>query len=239
MTTEAIILAGGAGTRLQKIVADLPKPMALVNGKPFLEYLLTYLSGFNISHVVLSVGYKAEIIQQYFGNNFGEIKLSYATEKQPIGTGGGIRLALKQTLSKHVFILNGDTFFNADLNALKKKHLQNKANLTMALKKIEDSSRYGTVKINESKKILGFAEKIENKKNALINGGVYLINKESFLDLRFPEKFSFEKEYMEKYVGEKKFYGLVFDTYFIDIGIPETYKKAQSDFLNEFGKKEK
>jgi len=234
MNTNAIILAGGAGTRLKQAVPDKPKPMALVNGKPFLEYVLNYLTRFRVSHVVLSIGFKAEQIQNHFGNKFGKLKISYAIEKQPLGTGGGIQLALQKTNAENVFILNGDTFFDADLDKIEKFHVSKKANLTVALKKVEDASRYGTVVTNKNGCIIQFREKKEGEKNALINGGVYLIDKKSFLSYNFPEKFSFEKEFLEKQVGKKGFYGLPFNTYFIDIGIPETYKKAQTDLLNEF-----
>jgi D-glycero-alpha-D-manno-heptose 1-phosphate guanylyltransferase len=218
-------------------VPDKPKPMALVNGKPFLEYLLNYLARFGISHVVLSVGYKAEHIQNYVGSAFGKLKISYAFEKQPLGTGGGIQLALQETKTENIFILNGDTFFNVGLDSIEYMHLKKEADLTMALKKVEDASRYGTVITDVNSRIIEFREKIAGKKNALINGGIYLINKRSFLGNNFPEKFSFEKDFLEKQVGEKQFFGLPFDAYFIDIGLPETYKKAQTDFLDEFSEK--
>lgn len=237
MNSDAIILAGGAGTRLKQAVPDKPKPMALVNGKPFLEYLLNYIVRFGISHAVLSIGYKAAQIKNHFGNNFGRLKISYAIEKQPLGTGGGIQLALQKTNTENVFILNGDTFFNADLHEIEKFHVEKKAKLTVALKKVEDALRYGTVVINQNGCIVQFREKAAGERNALINGGIYLINKKSFLSHGSPEKFSFEKDYLEKQVREKNFFGLPFDAYFIDIGLPETYLKAQTDFLDEFSEK--
>lgn len=234
MYKEAIILAGGIGTRLKEVVPDSPKPMALINGKPFLEYLLKYLSKNGITHVILSVGFKAEQIQNYFKNKFNNLEIIYSVEKQPLGTGGGIRLALQKAKTENVFIVNGDTLFNIDLQKITDFHKKNNSDLSIALNKIDDSSRYGTILIDDNNKIIRFKEKNEKKISALINGGTYLISKTQFLKLNLPEKFSFEKDYLEKYFETQRFYGIEFNNYFIDIGIPETYKLAQSDFLNGF-----
>jgi len=236
MSTEAIVLAGGMGTRLKSVVPDKPKPMALINGKPFLEYLLNYLAQNGISHVILSVGFKAEQVYDYFGNSYANMDLSYAFEKNPLGTGGGIRLALQKAKTNNVFIVNGDTLFNVSLKKLDELHIKNKSDLSIALKEVEDGSRYGTITTNKSDKINSFKEKKEKKEKALINGGTYLLSKDTFMNLDFPEKFSFEKDFMEKYFEQLNFYGSAFNDYFIDIGIPETYEKAQIDFLNEFDK---
>ncbi len=234
MNNEAIILSGGVGTRLKTVVPDKPKPMAIINGKPFLEYLLNYLAKNGITHVILSVGFKAEQIQDYFGNKYRNLDISYAVENQPLGTGGGIHLALQKAKSENVFIINGDTLFNVNLQNLSKIHKQYNADLTIALNKVEDGSRYGTILTDDSDKIVSFQEKQKEKRIALINGGTYLISKKTFLNINFPEKFSFEKDFLERYFNKHSFYGITFDNYFIDIGIPETYKKAQVDFLNEF-----
>ena len=236
MSSEAIVLAGGIGTRLKKVVSDLPKPMASINGKPFLEYLINYLAKNEISHVILSVGYKSEHIKNHFVNEFKSVKISYATEEIPLGTGGGIRLALQQAKTNNVFIVNGDTLFNIDLQKLANAHHSKNAALSVALRKMVDGSRYGSVIIDENNRIKAFKEKNAEAKNVLINGGTYLIEKSHFLDTKFPDKFSFEKEYLEKYFDTNKFYGFEFDDYFIDIGLPSTYKQAQNDFLNEFTK---
>jgi len=235
MCNEAIVLAGGAGTRLKEVVADKPKPMALINNKPFLEYLLNYLAKNGIVHVILSVGFKAEQIQNYFGNKYRNLKISYATEDQPLGTGGGIRLALQNAKTENIFIVNGDTLFNVNLQKISDFHKKNKSDLTIALNEVKDGSRYGSILIDNTHKIVNFEEKKETKQEAMINGGTYLLSKRSFLNINFPEKFSFEKDFLEKYYNIKRFYGIVFSDYFIDIGIPETYKQAQTDFLNEFG----
>ncbi|MFX0195930.1 MAG: sugar phosphate nucleotidyltransferase, partial [Candidatus Hodarchaeota archaeon] len=111
MVKETIILAGGSGTRLQKVVQDVPKPMADINGSPFLEYLLCYLNKQEIKKVILSVGYKYRVIQDYFGTEYKDLVLEYSIEKEPLGTGGGIKKALNLVKSDDVYIINGDTFF--------------------------------------------------------------------------------------------------------------------------------
>lgn len=234
MSNEAIILAGGKGTRLRKVVSDIPKPMANINGKPFLEYLFHYLSKNGITHIILSVGYKAELIRGYFGPEFNSVKISYANEETPLGTGGGILLAMQQAKSEDVFIINGDTLFNINLQKLAQHHYKKNAALSVALRKMEDGSRYGSVVIDEKNRIKAFREKNANAGNVLINGGTYLIDRTLFLKTKFPDKFSFEKDYLEKYFNTTKFYGFEFDEYFIDIGLPSAYEQAQNDFLNEF-----
>ncbi|MFM7022515.1 MAG: nucleotidyltransferase family protein [Flavobacteriales bacterium] len=229
MHKEAVILAGGFGTRLQTVVADVPKPMAPVKGKPFLEYLLNYAIKQGIEHVVLSTGYKHEIIENYFGSYYKNISLSYAQEIAPLGTGGGIQLALKKCKESNVVVLNGDSFFDADLKALEEKHNEANSEFSIAAKKMYHFNRYGILQISGSR-ITAFEEK-RQVDEGLINAGVYIIDREKFLALHLPEKFSMEKDYMEKYFASHSFHAFEFDGYFIDIGIPEDYERAQRDLL--------
>ncbi|MCX6181642.1 MAG: nucleotidyltransferase family protein [Bacteroidetes bacterium] len=228
MLKEAVILAGGFGTRLQSVVADVPKPMAPVNSKPFLEYLLNYALNQGIQHVVLSTGYKHEVIENYFGNSYKSLSISYAQETSPLGTGGGIQLALKKCTEKNVVVLNGDSFFEVDLNALEQKHLAAKSEFSIAAKKMFNFNRYGILQTNGSR-IIAFEEKREVAEG-LINAGVYIIDREQFLALNLAEKFSMEKDYMERFFTSHQFNAFEFEGYFIDIGIPEDYEKAQRDF---------
>jgi D-glycero-alpha-D-manno-heptose 1-phosphate guanylyltransferase len=236
MINEAVILAGGMGTRLKEMVPDKPKPMADINGRPFLEYLVNYLEENTISRIIFSLGFKADIIISYFKNRYKNIDIEYVVEDIPLGTGGGIVNALRKVTGTDVFILNGDTLFKIDLKKMARFHSSNEAFLTMALKKNETGSRYGSVIIDEAFQIKAFTEKEQNAGNALINGGIYLLSKDNFLQESLPEKFSFEKDFLEKYFLKKRFYGVPFDNYFIDIGTPSTYKLAQTDFLNEFNR---
>lgn len=234
---EVIILAGGLGTRLRSIVSEVPKCMAPVAGKPFLWYLLKYLTRFDVSKVVLSVGYLREVIFRWIDEVKGEFPFSfeYAVEEEPLGTGGGIRLAMNQIKQKEAIILNGDTFFDVDLQKLYDFHKSKSASyLTIALKPMENFDRYGTVTISPEGRILCFNEKQPCVKGD-INGGVYVLSKkEAFFD-GLPKKFSFENDVMQNKCGVNGcLFGEVHNGYFIDIGIPEDYKKADIDFMSMF-----
>jgi D-glycero-alpha-D-manno-heptose 1-phosphate guanylyltransferase len=227
---EAIILAGGLGTRLKGVVNDLPKSMASVNGHPFLEYLLNYLLGQGIHRIILSVGYKRDLIQSYFKDHYKGMTITYAIEEEPLGTGGGIKNAFKLVESDLAFSLNGDSLFRIDFQAMLRMHSSSGADLTLALRYLEDTARYGTVKINTDKQITGFMEKDPDSGAGYINGGVYLINKDFIDKEEFPEIFSLEKDCFEKYYDKARIFAYLSKGYFLDIGIPEDYQKAQDDF---------
>lgn len=229
MIKEAIILAGGLGTRLQHIIPDLPKPMAPVCGNPFLKYVIEYLSKQNLKHLILSVGYKHKVISNYFGNKFKDMKISYACEKEPLGTGGAINFALTKTTTENIAIINGDTLFCVDFKKLFEEYLQRDAYIALALKPMKNFDRYGAVKIDKQNRITGFEEK-SFMKNGYINGGVSIFKKSFLKQFSFSLKFSFEKEVLEKYYKKYPFYGFSFNNYFIDIGIPEDYEKAKAEF---------
>lgn len=227
---EAIILAGGFGTRLQHVVNDVPKPMAPVNGLPFLAYLLDKLNIAGVTHVILSTGYKHEYIENYFHNKYKSIDISYSRETTPLWTGGAIKLALRLTQSENILVLNGDTLFDIDFNHFLNFHTEQNTNLSVALRPIEQVERYGCVQTNAQKQIIGFSEKGEYKGKGLINGGIYLIKRSLFDGMNLPDKFSFEKEILEKIHYTQSIYGEEFNSYFLDIGIPEDYYKAQQEF---------
>lgn len=221
---EAIILAGGKGTRLKSVIQDIPKPMAPIDGEPFLKYILKYLQKNNIERVILSVGYKWNVIQEYFGDKFENIEIVYSIEDEPLGTGGAIKKAMAKVVNRQVFIINGDTFFNVDLEALT---LKDDSKLILSLKEMRNFDRYGCVESNNENFVLSFTEK-KYKKTGNINGGIYLASKNIFDDYNLEEKFSFEK-FMEDNFQKLKITIKVFENYFIDIGIPEDYTKAQNE----------
>ncbi|MCX6250979.1 MAG: nucleotidyltransferase family protein [Bacteroidetes bacterium] len=227
---EAIILAGGFGTRLKSVVDDIPKSMALVNGHPFLEYLLNYLTGQGIHKVIFSVGYKNEQIRDYFKDHYKGMQICYAIEDEPLGTGGGIKNAFMQVDGDLAYTMNGDSLFRLDFSAMHKLHTTSVADITIALRYFTETDRYGTVKIDDNRKITGFIEKIEGLGGGYINGGVYLINRSFFEKQDFPQKFSIEKDCFEKFCKEARIFGYLSRGYFLDIGIPEDYQKAQDDF---------
>lgn len=228
---ECIILAGGFGTRLQSVVNDVPKCMAEVAGKPFLEHLFHYIEGQNIDHVILSLGYMADVVIGWLENvktsyNF---KISYVVENKPLGTGGAIKLAFEEVSAEYAFIINGDTFFDVNMASLMGAFEKSKADVLIALKPLSDFDRYGSVQLDNSMRIIQFEEK-KYIKEGLINGGVYLVSGNIFSKLDLPENFSFEKDIMEAHLKDLYIYGSIQDTYFIDIGIPSDFEKANNDF---------
>jgi D-glycero-alpha-D-manno-heptose 1-phosphate guanylyltransferase len=226
---EAIILAGGLGTRLQGVVVDIPKPMAMVAQKPFLSYLLDYCLSAKIEKIVLAVGYKYEVIQAFYGNQYKGIQLEYAIEHEPLGTGGAIWNAFQHITTDTALLLNGDSVFFVDVQKFYLNHIQNDADISLSLKPMRDFDRYGTVELSQNR-IVNFWEK-QPTKQGIINAGVYLINKNIIQKYPQNDKFSFEKDILEKYVRQLTLIGFVDDGYFIDIGIPEDYQKAQEDFI--------
>ncbi|MBT0858551.1 nucleotidyltransferase family protein [Campylobacter coli] len=215
---QAIVLAGGLGTRLRSVVQDLPKPMAPINGKPFLAFVLEYLKKQGIAEIILSVSYKHELIQEYFKDEFHGVKIHYNIEKELLGTGGAIKDTLK-FVKNEAYVLNGDTLFNIDL---KKLALDN-SKICIALKQMQNSDRYGTVNVDDQGFVTSFEEKVF-KKQSLINGGIYLLKRDIFDTFDLEKKFSFE-EFLQKNYKVLKMQTQIFDDYFIDIGIPEDYER--------------
>ena len=228
---DVIILAGGLGTRLRSVVSELPKCMAPVCGKPFLSYILDYLEKFNIAKVILSVGYLRDSIIQFIDNQKDNYNFDFdfAMEDTPLGTGGGIKLALSKTTSQNVLVLNGDTFFDVDVNALIINHLESEKDITIALKPMENFERYGNVILDKNGNVVEFQEKKFCAKGQ-INGGVYVMKRKNDMMNGLPEKFSFETEVLQKQAKMLNVNGYISDTYFIDIGIPEDYAKANVEF---------
>lgn len=226
---ECIVLAGGFGTRLQSVVADVPKCMAPVNERPFLHYLFNYLEEYNCTKVILSLGYKHEVVLEWLKSQERPFEVDYVIEDEPLGTGGAVQLAMQKATDEDVVILNGDTMFRVDLEQLFQFHQSRKAEVSIALKQLEKFDRYGSVDVGDDMHIASFEEK-KYKEIGLINGGIYVINKQALSQKRLPQKFSLEKDYFEAFVGERNMFGLVSDTYFIDIGIPVDYQQAQKDF---------
>ncbi len=227
---EAIILAGGFGTRLKQVLNDRPKSMALINGRPFLEYLLDFLLASGVNRAVLSVGYMRDMIMNHFGSRYRTMLIDYAVEEEPMGTGGGIRLALWKVEGMRAFALNGDSLFRVDLNRMMQAHAKKRADISIALRELQDTSRYGRVKMNKNRRIEGFEEKQQDAGPGYINGGIYIIEKLFLMEPEFRGRFSIEKDCFEHYVSSAKMFGFPSKAYFLDIGIPETYKKAQDDF---------
>ena len=219
---EVIVLAGGLGTRLRSVVHDIPKCMAPVSGQPFLYYLLTWLSGEGATHVVFSVGYLREQVISYVQWQKWPFKVSFAIEEEPLGTGGGIRKALEYCSEEQVFVVNGDTFYPVQL-----RRMPSLSPVTLALKPMKSFERYGAVQL-DGVQVTAFREK-QYCAEGLISGGVYSLRPSLVKLEQLPEKFSFEREVLEPHSKAGGLTGWVNDAYFLDIGIPEDYARAQQE----------
>jgi D-glycero-alpha-D-manno-heptose 1-phosphate guanylyltransferase len=226
---EVIILAGGMGTRLKNVLNGEPKCLARINGKPFLSILINQLLSFNVVRFIFSLGYGSESVKKYILENHNDIEYVFCTEPEPLGTGGAIRLALEFSKHRYVFIVNGDSYFDIDIEEIFNFAKRNESPFTIALNRVSSNIRYGNVEINESNKIISFHEKKESK-NVLINSGYYILdkNKINFSDYNY--KFSLESDFFESKFRGIEINGIEFKSKFIDIGIPEDYKKAQKFF---------
>lgn len=224
---QAIVLAGGFGTRLQSVVKDVPKPMApITEDKPFLLYLLRQLKKNKFTKVVLAVGYLHEVIEDYFHNEFEGMEIVYSLEDTPLGTGGCIKQALQYIDDDYVYIFNGDTYFDVDISKMKTDK-----DAMIACKYLEDFSRYGKVSIDDGR-IVGFLEKKEHE-TGYINGGIYLFKKNIFDKFNLPTRFSLEKDVFEAKINDLYIEAYKSSDYFMDIGIPSDYFQFIEDFKDE------
>jgi len=226
---KVVILAGGFGTRLKSIVKDVPKPMADIGGVPFIELLILNMIKYGAEEFIICVSHKKEVIIEYFGSSYRGIPIKYSVENTPLGTGGAIKQAFEVYGINNAVVINGDSFVKMDY----RKFYSDFKNETfaIALKYVQDASRYGLVNTKDGKAIK-FEEKTNNINAGYINAGIYLINKELWEMYSLSGKFSFEKDILEQYIKEYNPKFLETDEYFIDIGIPKSYKKACKDFVN-------
>jgi D-glycero-alpha-D-manno-heptose 1-phosphate guanylyltransferase len=226
MNIPALILAGGMGTRLKNVISDVPKPMAPVNNRPFLEHLIKYVSDYGINRFILSVGYKKESIIRHFGLNFGNSKIIYAPEEKPLGTGGALKNALNYFSDDNFLVLNGDTWFAMNYAVFLKKTAQNPCSL--AIRKEWNKNRYGSVAVDDKFRVTGFYEKNEVSNSDWMNAGVYFFNRSELLRY-FPadEAFSLERDVLPNMARAGDLFGIPMVGDFIDIGIPEDYERAK------------
>lgn len=227
---EAIILAGGFGTRLKTVVKDLPKPMALVAGRPFLSILLELLARNGFSRIILSLGYKAEIVVEHFGNSFAGMELVYEIEDSARGTGGAIQFALRHCRDDHVFVFNGDTFLDLEVDDVESLWRANRKPVIVT-RQASDAFRYGLIESN-SDRVIGFSEK-NVAGPGMVNAGCYVLPVNIFDGFEKELPFSIEADFFSKEVKHHFFNIFITDGYFIDIGIPEDYERAQTE-LEEF-----
>lgn len=232
---EAVILAGGYGTRLQNVLKDRPKPMAPINGKPFLEYLILFLRSQGIQKIILAVGYMKEAIIKYFDDGMKfNVDIEYSVEERPLGTGGAIKKATSKLTSNTFLCVNGDSFADVNVFSLYEFHNNKGAVASLALINQDNNTRYGSVEVDASERVVNFKEKSSNG-TAIINAGFYIFEKQIF-ELMETDVFSLEYDLLPKLVN-LGLYGKKMSGYFVDIGTPEDYLALRSDptkFLYHF-----
>lgn len=226
---EAILLAGGLGTRLKSVVSDRPKPMALIEGKPFMEYVVRQLSRYRITDIIFAVGYKGSMVEEYFqdGSPYG-FHASYAYEEELLGTAGAIKNAGKLMKGDQAYVLNADTFYQIDYGKLMSLKQDGNLDMALVLRQVADVSRYGQAVLTGNR-LTGFNEKTQESRPGTINGGIYLISR-SLLDEIPKGKVSLEHDMIPRWMREgKRLGGIVNEGYFIDIGVPDDYFKFIQD----------
>jgi len=224
----AAVLAGGFGTRLRPVVADRPKVVATVRGRPFLSYLLDQIADAGIRDVVICSGYRGEAIPDIFGSKFRDMELHYSRELQPLGTAGALRQAVPFFDSDIVLVLNGDSYCDVELEKFEQWHRARRAAASIVLSEVEDSSRFGSVRLAADGQILGFAEK-GNQGKGWINAGIYLLPVEWISNLPEGVPISLERDCFPKWIG-RSFSGFAQGGRFLDIGTPESYRDADTFF---------
>jgi D-glycero-alpha-D-manno-heptose 1-phosphate guanylyltransferase len=237
MIKEAILLAGGLGTRLRSAVPELPKCLAPVRGRPFIAYVTDYFRQQGIERFIFALGYKSDHFDDFFRSEFPNGGYAVSLEKVPLGTGGAIRQACGLSIEKTVLILNGDTFFRIGLKALSDFHEEKRADCSLCLRPMTDFDRFGVVELDDEARVSRFREK-QYYQAGLINGGVYALDRATFFQEKWPPVFSFEKDYLEKPtsggqdcpIAGRRLFGLVQPAYFIDIGIPDDYRRVQEEY---------
>ena len=222
---QAIVLAGGFGTRLRARVSEVPKPMAPIGGRPFLEYLLDRLHKAGCTHAVLATGYLHGVIEQHFGSSYRGMAVSYSQETTPLGTGGAVLQALRGLPDEPALVMNGDTWLNQDLASFVSWARERAPADCVLLRRVDDIARYGSVLL-EGERIVRFGEK-NGSGPGLINAGIYWLHSASFERYVFPPSFSLENDHFQAHLAALDLRGMVTDAPFIDIGVPEDYDRAQ------------
>lgn len=233
---QAILLAGGLGTRLRSVVSDRPKPMALIENRPFMEYVVHELSRHGITDIIFAVGYKGSMVEEYFGDGSrfpaadgsGPLTIRYSYEEELLGTAGAIRQAGRLVTEDSFFVLNADTFYQIDYSRLVRLKEEKQLEMALVLRQVPDVSRYGAAVLT-GQMLTAFNEKTSKAHPGTINGGIYLMDR-SLMETIPEGKVSLENEMIPRWLSEKRrLGGVVNDGYFIDIGIPEAYFQFMDD----------
>ena len=230
---DCVILCGGLGKRLRSVVDDVPKVMAQVEGRPFLDFIIEYLKGQGIQRIVLCTGYKADVIENYYRDHDFGIVIDFSREEESLGTGGAVKNARAIVLSDPFFVCNGDSFLSADFQAFLDFHKEKESDVSMVVVQAGERKDFGSVEVDTNTgQITSFTEKREHHSGALVNAGIYCFNQAMFSRLPQDAKFSLENDFFPSLAGNK-FYGHYVDEFFFDIGTPERYKLAQQKLTKE------
>ena len=228
--TEVVILAGGKGTRLKSVVYDRPKPMAEINGAPFLCHLMDYWVGQGAKHFILSVGFMKEFVSRYFGNVYKEIPITYVEEEKPLGTGGALIKSITTVSDQEFVLTNGDTLAAINFAEMFKEHNRFSADLTMSVFMQISDMKHGTVAIGRNGEVTRFEEKPKGCSAKWVNGGTYIVTKDLIGD-RWPKgkNISFETEMMTEFIEQnRRIYAYQSEAEFIDIGDPDDFLRSGS-----------
>jgi D-glycero-alpha-D-manno-heptose 1-phosphate guanylyltransferase len=231
----AAILAGGLGTRLRSRIADRPKVLALVHGRPYLTYLLEQLAGAGVRTVVLLTGYLADQIRSAFGDSYAGLRLIHSCEPSPLGTAGALRLALPYLSSSTTLLLNGDSYCAASLHEFWRYHQRQAADLSLVLTEVEECSRYGCVHRGTDGRVLRFEEKNRAGGVGWVNAGIYLINRPLIQEIPADVPVSLERDMGPMWADNNRCFGFPCWGRFLDIGTPESYAQAEAFFAGSFG----
>jgi NDP-sugar pyrophosphorylase family protein len=227
--TTALILAGGLGTRLRSVVADLPKVLAPVHGRPFLACLLDQLADAGLTHAVLCTGYRADLVEAAFGAKYRSLTLEYSQEASPLGTGGALRLAIDRVRSQTVLAMNGDSFVDVDIPSFFSEHVRSRLESSLLLTKVIDTARYGCVTMDCSGRVLNFEEKGARHGAGWINAGVYLIDRSLLENVPGGVAVSLERDLLPQWIAGR-LGGIPCRGKFLDIGTPESFAETETFF---------
>lgn len=225
----AVVLAGGLGTRLRSVVADRPKPLAEIAGRPFLEYVLDQVRRAGITEVVLSTGHRAELVEAAFGNGSAlGMSISYSVEREPLGTAGALRQLRPRLGGMPLLVMNGDSYFDVPLDELITFHGSRPATVSMALRAVEDAGRYGSVRLGEAGRVIEFVEKRAAGEPGVINGGIYIFGPDVLGLIPDLTPLSLEREVFPALI-DRGIFGRTFEGFFVDIGLPSEYEALRAN----------
>lgn len=229
METTALILAGGLGTRLRSVVADVPKVLAPVHGRPFLACLLDQLADAGLRHAVLCTGYRADLIEAAFGDSYRSLTLEYSQETEPLGTGGALRLAASRARSETILAMNGDSFIDADIPSFFASHFASRLDASLLLTEVADTARYGRVQVDHGGRVRSFEEKGAHRGTGSINAGVYLMRRSLLHAAPAGVAVSLERDLLPHWIAGG-LGGVLCRGRFLDIGTPESFAETETFF---------